>query len=744
MSDFHRHSVFAVGPDGQHEVAMTVDAQPAGLGWLPDGSLLVASMKDHRLLRQWPDGSVTEHADLTGLCHGYLNDMVVDGEGRAYVGNFGYAVAAGESRAACPLVCVDVDGSARTVGEDLLFSQWDGDNRRGPHADRGRDDGLSTVGVRRAARRFAHRSTDMGATGPDPRTGCRGPDRTETGCCLDAEGHLWVADAFGRRCLRIGEGGAISEEITIPGQGIYACMLGGRDGQTLLMCVAPNFGEANRREARDTSLYTTRLTFPMRGSRDGDPVHPTTPPGRWCTMTCGRGARRSRPPPSPTGLEGHRWRSPPIVGDSRTGTNTPDILRVVANSEAGVPALVRAIDALMYQSELPAPDREAAVLRLAASCRSQYEWVEHEQIARTVGLSAEAIEAIAAVDDRTPIPLLTESQNLVITIVDSTLDAGGPGIDDELWSRAPPRGGTVPHSTCCSPSDGGGHGPLAHTHVPALGHDHGTPSSARYPGLQFLRRPPPSVGRPVRGPPGADRPGAAVHVCPVRRGRIGSGRSPADTGRARSRCAVLMVNVFEHLVAWFAVLRADLVLVPVNLNLAAPKVADQLEDAEASTMAVSPTLVPQLDLALAGDPPAIRSVVVVHSWREDPGSDLARPARAAMVDVEPATLGPVAHHFATDHGDLALIWYTSGPRVIRKGRPTPTTHASTPLPRGWLRGTGRQRSRPHPQPVSRGHDGHRHRTPGRRGQSRVLGPFVIDRYLSYVEEHRVTILEPSR
>jgi AhpD family alkylhydroperoxidase len=119
--------------------------------------------------------------------------------------------------------------------------------------------------------------------------------------------------------------------------------------------------------------------------------------------------------------------------------NAPDILRLVANSERGFQLWVKFIDALMYRSDLPAADREVAVLRLAATQRSRYEWVEHEQIARSVGLSAEAIEAIADVSDvvdHNPFEMLTESQNLVITMVDSVLDPQGSGIDDEIWNRA--------------------------------------------------------------------------------------------------------------------------------------------------------------------------------------------------------------------------------------------------------------------------------------------------------------------
>ena len=83
VSDFYRYLVLAVGEDGRAEEVMTVEGQPSGLGWMPDGSLLVVSMADHRILRCSPDGAVTLHADVTEHCTGHLNDMVVDRHGRA-------------------------------------------------------------------------------------------------------------------------------------------------------------------------------------------------------------------------------------------------------------------------------------------------------------------------------------------------------------------------------------------------------------------------------------------------------------------------------------------------------------------------------------------------------------------------------------------------------------------------------------------------------------------------------------
>src|SRR5215210_5453956 len=90
VSDFYRHGVFAITPDGEAELVLEVPGQPSGLGWLPDGSLLVVSMHDHTLLRRSAGGEVSVHADLSEHSGGHLNDLVVDELGRAYAGNFGF------------------------------------------------------------------------------------------------------------------------------------------------------------------------------------------------------------------------------------------------------------------------------------------------------------------------------------------------------------------------------------------------------------------------------------------------------------------------------------------------------------------------------------------------------------------------------------------------------------------------------------------------------------------------------
>src|SRR5207249_1718026 len=100
---------------------LEVPGQPSGLGWLPDGSLLVTSMKDQRVLRRSPGGEVTVHADLGGRAAGQVNDMVVDAGGRAFVGCFGFDLMAGDDPAPSSLWRVDADGAVTEAATGMLF-----------------------------------------------------------------------------------------------------------------------------------------------------------------------------------------------------------------------------------------------------------------------------------------------------------------------------------------------------------------------------------------------------------------------------------------------------------------------------------------------------------------------------------------------------------------------------------------------------------------------------------------------
>src|SRR4051812_6016649 len=247
LSDFYTRKVIAVTPGGDVEDIASVPQQPSGLGWLPDGTLLVVSMRDRKLLRL-EGGELVEHADLSATTGGHVNDMVVDGRGRAYVGDFGFDLMGGAPFRTSNITRVDPDGTVSVAAEDLLFPNGsvitpDGSTlivdetfgNRISAFDIGSD---GSLGPRRDWADFGA-LPDTDDVGELIAAAVIGPD----GNCIDADGAVWVADAIHHRVVRVAEGAEILEEISTGDEGVYACMLGGDDGRTLYSCVAPNFDE---------------------------------------------------------------------------------------------------------------------------------------------------------------------------------------------------------------------------------------------------------------------------------------------------------------------------------------------------------------------------------------------------------------------------------------------------------------------------------------------------------------------
>ncbi|HEY6746655.1 MAG TPA: SMP-30/gluconolactonase/LRE family protein [Mycobacteriales bacterium] len=270
VSDFYRHQVSRVTPDGRETVVVEVEGQPSGLGWLPDGALVVASMTDHRLLR-YADGELSTLADLSEHCGGHLNDLVVDPAGRVFAGDFGMDLMGGGEPHTASLKRVDPDGTVTVVADGLHF----------PNGSVITPDGGTLIVGETLGNRYT--AFDLGADGS--LTGRRtwaefGPEPTGTtteevlgqlvvapdGCALDAEGRIWAADAVGGRAIRVAAGGEILDQVTAPaGLGVYACMLGGEDGRTLLMCAAPDFYEHARAHTREAVLLAAEVAVPHAG-----------------------------------------------------------------------------------------------------------------------------------------------------------------------------------------------------------------------------------------------------------------------------------------------------------------------------------------------------------------------------------------------------------------------------------------------------------------------------------------------
>jgi sugar lactone lactonase YvrE len=237
FSDFQGHAVKSVSLAGDLRTEFEIDDQPSGLGWTPDGSLLVVSMKKRQLLRRTPDGKIALHSDLSGIATGNCNDMVVDAQGRAYVGNFGFdldarmaARAAGETLTDTPtakLALVDADGRASVAAEDMHF----------PNGSVITPDGRTLIVAESMSCELT--AFDIGADGrlSNRRLWAATGDASPDGIALDAEGAIWVANPRAHECLRIAEGGKVLEVVD-PGDSCFACMLGGDDGRTLFMLTA--------------------------------------------------------------------------------------------------------------------------------------------------------------------------------------------------------------------------------------------------------------------------------------------------------------------------------------------------------------------------------------------------------------------------------------------------------------------------------------------------------------------------
>lgn len=263
VSDFYTHEVLSALPDGSDlRVEAVVEGQPSGLGWLHDGRLLVVSMKDKTVLRREQSGELVLHANLSDYATGNANDMLVDDQGRAYVGNFGFDLMNMAPIETASLVRVDPDGSVHEVAADLHFPNGMALTSNG--------DLLvdETLGNRVSAFTIAEDGSlgerrDWAKFGDVPTS----TDMTEgigqvvvaaDGCALAPDGTLWAADALGQRVVQVREGEGIVDEITFD-TGVFACGFGGDDGRTLFVCAAPDFNEHARKEERAAQLLAVRI-----------------------------------------------------------------------------------------------------------------------------------------------------------------------------------------------------------------------------------------------------------------------------------------------------------------------------------------------------------------------------------------------------------------------------------------------------------------------------------------------------
>lgn len=254
FSDFYSNEVIQVDSVGKQRTVVVVPEQPSGLGWTKDGQLLVVSMRDQRVLKLEHE-LLVEHANLSELSTYWCNDMVVDQHGGAYVGNFGFNRRAGEQACPTTLVRISPDGTPSIAADGLWF----------PNGMVITPEGDMLV----VAETFAHRLTafDIAVDGSlsNRRIFFEDSDMYPDGICLDMEGAVWVADPHNNEVVRVLEGGAIQDRISLGDRGAYACALGGPDGRTLYICTNKGSGPENAAN-RAGKIEFTKVAVPGVGS----------------------------------------------------------------------------------------------------------------------------------------------------------------------------------------------------------------------------------------------------------------------------------------------------------------------------------------------------------------------------------------------------------------------------------------------------------------------------------------------
>jgi len=255
FSEFYTKRVMTVGLDGKAETIVEVPGMPSGLGWLPDGRLLVVSVTNRRLLRLDAEG-LTEVADLSGLASGACNDMVVDEQGRAYIGNAGLDTNLLKNKIGqAEIIMVTQRGDMRVVADDMCF----------PNGSVITPDGRTLI----IAESFSSCLTAFDIESDGSLSGRRvwaplGNGVHPDGICLDALGAVWYANAGVNEVVRVREGGEVTQRIELSTMA-YACMLGGPERRTLFIMTAETYQPAEAKVKLSGRVEIVKVDVPGAG-----------------------------------------------------------------------------------------------------------------------------------------------------------------------------------------------------------------------------------------------------------------------------------------------------------------------------------------------------------------------------------------------------------------------------------------------------------------------------------------------
>jgi len=281
FSDFYSHKVMTLDENNSLETVCEVPSQPSGLGWLPNGDLLIVSMLDRKILR-FSEGSISVHADLSEYVAHKCNDMVVGRDGTAYVGNFGMGDA-GESLNSTHLMIVKSDGTVLKGPDNLLF----------PNGTVITEDGKNliiaeTLGAKLTSfdiedngeltnRKLWARTSPLFSLLIIKFLSSMGFDLSKVdfskysknlhvpdGICLDEKNGIWIASPTTKAVVRIEKGGNITDTINTP-KGAFACMLGGKERKTLYVIISNSSDPEEAQASPEGEIHSIEVEIPGVG-----------------------------------------------------------------------------------------------------------------------------------------------------------------------------------------------------------------------------------------------------------------------------------------------------------------------------------------------------------------------------------------------------------------------------------------------------------------------------------------------
>jgi sugar lactone lactonase YvrE len=263
FTDVWGHQVLQVGADGTRRIVheFPEDEEPGGLGWLPDGRLLVVGMLG-RVIYVVDGDDAAVHADLRQLTPFPLNDMIVADDGTAYVSGFGWDFWGGGTYADSPLIRVRPDGRIDTVVDAMMA----------PNGMALAADGRTLVVAEPAGGRLSRFTVTGHGDLVDRRLiplpkAAGAPHVTPDGICLDADGAVWAADPIGHRVIHVRSDGELDHEIPIEAGHPLACVLGGPDRRTLFIAI----GAATSRSDRPLEAGGRLVALDVEGPGSGRP-----------------------------------------------------------------------------------------------------------------------------------------------------------------------------------------------------------------------------------------------------------------------------------------------------------------------------------------------------------------------------------------------------------------------------------------------------------------------------------------